>query len=94
MSGNNDPLLEKLKSELDNLKTQLENDNELEKDMILKLIEGDKTELECIEKEVRNILRRLTALEKRKEDIAKYVKTGKLPNFYGKTNKSKASLDF
>ena len=82
MSGNNDALLEKLKSELDDLKTQLENDNEIEKDMILTLIEGDKEELECIEKEVRYILGRLTALEKRKEDIANYVKTGKLPNFY------------
>ena len=83
MSGNNDPLLEKLKSELDDLKTQLENDNELEKDMILKLIEGDKAELECIEKQVRHVLDRLTALEKRKEVIANYVKTGKLPNMGG-----------
>jgi len=82
MSGNNDPLLAKLKSELDDLKKQIENDNEIEKDMILTLIEGDKAELECIEKQVRTVLDRLTALEKRKEDIAKYVKTGKLPNFY------------
>jgi hypothetical protein len=80
MSGNNDVLLEKLKSELDDLKKQIENDNEIEKDMILKLIEGDKAELECIEKQIRHVLDRLTALEKRKEDIANYVKTGKLPN--------------
>ncbi len=80
MSGNSDPALEKLKSELDDLKTQIENDKALEKDMILKLIEGDKVEIKCIEKQVRDVLDRLTALEKRKENIANYIKTGKLPN--------------